>query len=884
MARYPVSMMTIYARSKWLFVMLPLMLVVLVSAFSDCYALTQCTAKSVGEVFDDAPMNITSTQKRLKRIGHESLAVDGIRGKETTAALVRFCEDLASDGVQGLPKSMITELNKYAELALHQADWRKVVDKPDFPRWLSSEAAGRQKYFQAIQKKGGVLPITILSDYKPAPVEKGLCGEEPEVDAELLDTSAVYYSLTSQNLAELQQRGTILEKLQPLKGQEYFGENELKAEVAEILNEVDHLNVEYYSSTVVEVAEEVVSYRLTKQSFDKMRLAGIPDDVLAKLQTLQDLVSPGRKELLLTIESRLKPEPLEPLEAPPNTDETTADTEVTEISPVAELDSSIYLEKVSSQIEKVIVYTLTDQSFSDLKQNNCFAAFPDDVQKKIKHLKDIEYLDREQFLQALNPLWDTTLPYYKRVVGKLAQKSAKGVLEPINWSGGSCGCSPDLPDNKVIYGLYPFWWAMEKKYSVDGDQDTKPKIGEQQDLDFSALTRIGYYNVYLNENGKITSNTLRHWAGTDLKSTGFVRSARRYRTKLDLVVYTNVWHKWKDSQIQEAAKSVANKAEQQLSTDITDTLKQLVPFAGKRHASIFDGVTIYFSDYDNSQKKGARQNIAKFIEVLHQNLASNSKGIDLNIMIRVAWDEEPFIFEGLRTDGLPNTEVIGEYIDLILILLDEPTKDTKKQLRKAIEDEFTGDYRKNIQRKIVPVISSVIAEDTELNGIYSQLKDDLIYFEDNFKGVGLWPLPLTKNPDSPAINSLLRQYFEKGMDEDSADEDFLARVAVKYFPQLCNYVCPNRWLFRVVFDLLALLLVLLLVLSYMICRLRKFLRDKPWVVIALLLFTIAVFSASLVCDPFWKQRTDDVIIGLLAAAFVFALWRYIRKLGQGRLP
>jgi hypothetical protein len=388
----------------------------------------------------------------------------------------------------------------------------------------------------------------------------------------------------------------------------------------------------------------------------------------------------------------------------------------------------------------------------------------------------------------------------------------------------------------------------------------------------------------------------RHWDEKDeddVQYVQFVKTAWKYRTKLDLVVYTNAWDVWSDAEISKAAQSVVDTMGLKMPAGIGGWLKNFVPFTEKTHASMGDGVTVYFADYSNTKKAEKRENIAKFIETLHQLLEKKQPDADLNIMLRV--DLKAFagetgktgqgIFEPLQTALLAGKDDVQKnYVDLILVLLDEPTTDTKKQLRSAIEGQFKGENRRIIERKIVPIISSAMGEDEKTQGKFEQFKDDLIYFEDNFKGVGLWPLPLTQNPDAKKVNKLLITWFKKEVDDGSTNEDFMARMAANYLPQICNYVCPHRWLFRIAFDVLILLLLLLWVLSYMICGLRKRISDKPWPVIGVVIVTTLIFSASLVCDPYWKQRADEVMIGLVVVAVVYALWRYIRKIGQGRVP
>lgn len=227
----------------------------------------------------------------------------------------------------------------------------------------------------------------------------------------------------------------------------------------------------------------------------------------------------------------------------------------------------------------------------------------------------------------------------------------------------------------------------------------------------------------------------------------------------------------------------------------------------------------------------------------------------------------------------------GKYkpiINLILVLLEEPTTDTKKKLRIRIENEFKGEFRRTILRKIVPVISPPVY-DEDLDDAYAQFADDLIYFEDNYAGVGLWPL--AQEPCAHEVNKLIVENFKS-----KVGQDFIGHEVTEHIPQLCNWACPNRWLLHILIGILAVVLIPLAILFLSNCHLRVrikgFFRTVLGLLVAtiLVLSTFLVLSTTLVCDPLFNEMSNDVTIGLLLFAVVILVWRYVHKRTQGKLP
>ena len=117
-----------------------------------------------------------------------------------------------------------------------------------------------------------------------------------------------------------------------------------------------------------------------------------------------------------------------------------------------------------------------------------------------------------------------------------------------------------------------------------------------------------------------------------------------------------------------------------------------------------------------------------------------------------------------------------------------------------------------------------------------------------------------------------------------APDDSTSDVNDIYATSLCSFACPNRWLFRIGFDLLAGVLLLYALLSIWVCRLRELSKQYFWYLLGAVLVTVAVFVVSLVCDPYWQQRADAVVIAILVFGSAYTLWKYISKTTRPPLP
>ena len=474
----------------------------------------------------------------------------------------------------------------------------------------------------------------------------------------------------------------------------------------------------------------------------------------------------------------------------------------------------------------------------------------------------------------------------------------------IQVSGGGCGCSEDY--SALVYGFYPYWSAQ----------------GEEQIIDFSLFDRIGFYALRVGNDGMIADSL--QWSN-DWYIADFINQVHRYKVELDAVFYLTGWHDWNEDQIIEASKNIVSSATQRFdSRSPEDWSGRIDRWVRDQSSTQADGINLYFDDFTEITH-GA--NIVRVIREVSEQLRSNASQMQLSITLDLPFDasnksRQQKLIEALKDDThifldkKPAEEkqswfrhIKGEHestptyqdtdedlVENVFVFLSrENSSRDKKELRSSIEETFSGLNRKRVLRKIVPVIATGSAKkDKSDKGVShwteaidkptkhspTPFVDDLIYLEDNFGGVGLWPLPLAVESEENEIKLKLDRLFGT----DVTSNQFLGNFIDDHIPELCQFVCPNRWYFRLILDLLVGIIITFWVISRFHCRLRDFYHDHHRYFLILFAVTTLVILATLTCDPSWKQRANNVVSIFIAVIVATYLFGYIRKSNQPPLP
>jgi hypothetical protein len=537
---------------------------------------------------------------------------------------------------------------------------------------------------------------------------------------------------------------------------------------------------------------------------------------------------------------------------------------------------------IVKEAEAIEAYQLTEKSIAKL-----FKEVISDpaIIEKLRQLQDIEYAGKAQFLRAVSVgMSKENIPISEKNLALIVDKAEQQHVyednnyQTIEWHSESCGCVlEDL--SGVVYGFYPFWMA-----------------GDQQQLDFSVLSRIGYYALSFDENGAIT----RPWHWNPQKAE-FIKKAQKYRTAVDLVIYQNNWKKWSDlsaakkSYIFEELKTNIVKLAHIKLQDIFSRIKPYLSLGTSPTPTMSNGVTIYFDGYpkDNDFK----YLFLKFIKDLRTTLNGLKADYTLNIMLDMKAIGTGVYHSDSLKQIIPKMEKGAKgyeeqnIVDHFLVLIDEPTTKTKKDLRNKIEDLFTGIERRTMLRKTIPVISPA-----RLNK--QRFEDDLIYFEDNFGGVGFWTLPISAGGGVDFLTCLMEILPGKNAQADKAPTPlddvnvnadlfkFYRKEGAQPISGYRKFVTLHRWGGRILFDVLLALIVVYALLAKFFCRFRTLFGRFFWWFMGIILLFIGVFFSLLYCDPAWRDLAQGNLILLLVILVIAAIatFKYLKKSKQGENP
>lgn len=852
---------------------------------------------------------------------------DGKIGRTTRKWLDRFCRDFPVSGFpQTVPDKVVKSALHYAEIAAARPDWVSVVTDPGFNDWVRGPVPQGQVGNRKLRLSGSApIVIELIGEYHGTvvPLPERTDDGCPPVTVE---GAAIYYELTETDVARLKDRSGFLKQVEKLVGKRFGTEKELDEAIgptADLLK-VDCVRARFLQAIRENKRTPSLGFHLTDTSFRKLRasiklptgIEGLADtlfleDILTELDGLKSEVFENTQELAQFVRAMIQG-------ALDGKDAGASDSQNAPQTPPASLTSKALIEDIVKQVvataEKVTLYEITAGAVGALNADPLFVAFPDNVLAKLTPLIGVSYVNSQIFRSAASkvltatpaPGATTRLPgaptdggvvKFEPAVVIQARKEGRA-QRPLSLAADDCGCAREWDnvgtEHFVVYGFFPFWMsardaakvatetASASADSATGKADDKPGTkGGGVPVDFGILNRIGYFALELDEKGSIQDPANPSLWSKEGGALRFLKKARKYHAKVDLVIKARNWQSWNKGTIGKAVNS------------IWSLLDGKNVDAGMRP----DGVALYFPGLPGYP--AGKDNIVNLVQALSERLDKHEEelaldlhivldggGSDLTLQILPSGQRS---FMGGLEEILVNQENPQDpaMVDLVLVFLEEPVSDMKKRLRLAVENEFRGSVRVEVLRKVLPVIPPnghglKTAQSTSCGGAtdhYWQLQDDLVYFRDNFRGAAFWPLPQGRGKDQAALKQRLDCTFAK-----LQNEGWLAALVNALPLDICKLVCPNERLFRDVFLGLAALLILFVLLAGWSCRIRSAIRKRylyPLLAVALLL---ALGAALITCIPKY-QENEALILGLVVA-FLIATWLvyYIRKVKQGPLP
>ncbi len=476
------------------------------------------------------------------------------------------------------------------------------------------------------------------------------------------------------------------------------------------------------------------------------------------------------------------------------------------LSPVAADRVATIVNRAMVQLQPAVdtSWTLTDTLSAAIAAAPATQGVPDaaqteDINAALTALIGVEYPTARLFDAAVAPIATGPIANDIRASATISADNVNDDFD-TNIALPDCGCAGRRDDNSLVYGFMPFWLAppaagaSEAPPAEEAEEENPAPPGRL--IDFGLVNRAAFYGLEftVNEDGNLALHNETAWTAG---RRDFVNAAHQHRAKADLAITLTGWDSWSDVQIATAVQNITAMTAPFARTDSTDLRSLWAAFPTILDAPQPDGVTFVINGYDGTQRSvPGIERLTSLITLLQPALAARNQTINLAFDLNIAdtrGDHPVFSdLETLLTGAKP-------LVDYVLIFLERPTTDTKKTLRARMENGvFRGIDRARVLRRIIPVVPPAghehVLQGQAANaplgsappGPFSQLTDDLVYFQDNFAGIGFWPAPDPSGSETDAINAIFQeQWFKPIMPEFLASFEADAERA-------CTFICPNR--------------------------------------------------------------------------------------------
>ncbi len=352
--------------------------------------------------------------------------------------------------------------------------------------------------------------------------------------------------------------------------------------------------------------------------------------------------------------------------------------------------------KVTSAEQPSSWYQLSEEELASAieKSKSTSSTLPDiELLNNLAQMFDVPYLNQEAFLAgvlAKSSISDEadSYPVFTAALVSEARKTSTLQLKDIVFGDNDCGCAQEFSD--TVYGFYPYWLSAEIKYDGKDDKqgagtavsaEEKPIENPAEKppvvlptINYSVINRIAYYALTIDHHGEIQQPL--HW-NSEGQLGNFIHKAHRHKTAVDLVVYSDQWMNWSDTDQTRAVTSI----ERQLKLEVgyqQEGIMAYVPFLNSATASP-DGVTLYFDHYTDSAIE-ARKSIVRFVKQLHTQLAKQGRSLKINILLDIknsALETSDDLFVDLKELLIKKDDDSPVYVDSLIVFLNEPTTNTK---------------------------------------------------------------------------------------------------------------------------------------------------------------------------------------------------------------
>lgn len=550
-----------------------------------------------------------------------------------------------------------------------------------------------------------------------------------------------------------------------------------------------------------------------------------------------------------------------------------------------------------------------------------------DLATRMRSLVGLEYPNGGLFRAALDtvppapntPEGDPPLsPQLIEAAKTLAQREVEDVFKervfgPL--AAPDCGCVPNRPPTADVYGFYPFWFAPLADPPEPPEGEDAPPPQALQLVDFGLVSRLAFYGMelaYTNPNGDESNRNLSllHEDRWIEARRDFVNSAHQHRARVDVAFDLRDWSNWTAREIDDATTEMTRQLqafERFPTRSLADIRAALPTFFDPTHP---DGITLIFEPYPGQTLSELNvQNIVDIVRAVHAKLPEPEQQ-QINVAVDFAMVDEPGAqpvlsdlsdllltgrtLEQKRADGQEEGQFSAreqletEIVHKILIFLERPTTETKKSLRARMDrSDFRGKERSEILRSILPVLPpsghEFVFQRQQANETrdeetlrFSQFVDDVIYFEDNFSGVGFWPVPRLDDTDFPAIREAISlDWNEPRLPVHLSAFDAQAST-------VCTWACPNRAYLAFAAAALFALVLLMTVRSFYSGAIHQlaFRLGVVWIGMGVVIFMLFILS---VCDheAVWP---GVLMLWLVAILALIIGYNFVQRVKNGPKP
>lgn len=498
----------------------------------------------------------------------------------------------------------------------------------------------------------------------------------------------------------------------------------------------------------------------------------------------------------------------------------------------------------------------------------------------LQGLVGVQYPNNELFEIAVRAaVADLELADKERLVSEVrasAQRSAPDLNIPrqTHVALPDCGCVRRRDGDQQVYGFFPFWKAPELTpvASVEGAETVDD---ETYLIDFGLVGRAAFYGIEILTDANASPDTVRVSLRNDrIWEEGgwdFINAAHQHRAKADLAIRINGWQSWQAKDINDTARQIVG---------LLEPFRGLGNYAWRDTPRAYetmidglwggwqvDGLTLEVPGYDATQAQAPNiSNLITLITLIKQSAVGQRIDVNLAFDLKLTAEHRNTPLFGDIKDMLVGGD--DRSVEHVLVWLQQPTTDSKKQLRLRMDlGGVQGAERAEILDNILPVVPGGghrLIRTTRRDPLaapapeFSQFKDDLVYFRQNFGGVGFWPIPDPDNIDN--IEMVVRV-------DDTFDPHWRQSVSHAGLDSVCAFVCPNRAYVATFAAILFIITTLVVWRAFYSGLAHKFAYDFKVAWATGGLFFIILLAMS-ICDPFAifpPIFLTLMVLGMLAA-------------------